>query len=81
MPTASSARDALSFTVCGGGATGVEIAGTLGQLLPKRAAEVGLDPEDLRISLVEGRPEILYDLPEASVRKARRRFEQLGVKS
>ncbi|MBE0477037.1 MAG: FAD-dependent oxidoreductase, partial [Coriobacteriia bacterium] len=54
----------LSFTVVGGGATGVEIVGTLGQMLPKRAREAGLDPRDLRMHLVEGRPEILYDLPE-----------------
>jgi NADH dehydrogenase len=79
LPTREQRQSVLSFTVCGGGATGVEIAGTLGQLLPKRAAEVGLDAEDLRISLVEGRPDILYDLPAAQRVKARERFEKLGV--
>jgi NADH:ubiquinone reductase (H+-translocating) len=79
MPYAEQRRKALSVTVCGGGATGVEIVGTLGQLLPKRAAAVGLDPSDLNIHLIEGRPDILYDLPEAQRRKATQRLAKLGV--
>ena len=79
MPTAQLRRAALSFTVCGGGATGVEVVGTLGQLLPKRAAEEGLDTGDLNIHLVEGRPEILYDLLPAQRAKARARLEKMGV--
>jgi len=79
MPTPQLRRAALSFTVCGGGATGVEVVGTLGQLLPKRAAEEGLDADDLNIHLVEGRPEILYDLLPAQRAKARARLEKMGV--
>ena len=79
MPTAEMRREALSFTVCGGGATGVEVVGTLGQLLPKRAAEFGLDPTDLNIHLVEGRPNILFDLPEPQRRKATEHLAKLGV--
>lgn len=72
-------RRALSFTVIGGGATGVEIVGTLGQMLPKRARDAGLDPADLRMHLVEGRPDILYDLPAEQRSKAIRRLQSLGV--
>ncbi len=79
MPTAALRREALSFTVCGGGATGVEVVGTLGQLLPKRAAEVGLDPGDLNIHLVEGRADILYDLRAPQRAKARARLAKMGV--
>lgn len=79
LPSVEQRRDALSITVCGGGATGVEIIGTIGQLLPKRAAELGLDPGDLRMSLIEGRPDILYDLPDPQRALARRRLERLGV--
>jgi len=79
MPTSELRRQALSFTVCGGGATGVEVVGTLGQLLPKRAAEVGLDPHDLNIHLVEGRQEILYDLKPAQRARARQRLSKIGV--
>lgn len=79
MPHAEKRREVLSFAVCGGGATGVEVVGTLGQLLPKRMAELGLDPADLSISLIEGRADILYDLPPALREKARRRLARLGV--
>jgi NADH dehydrogenase len=79
MPGAAQRREALSITVCGGGATGVEIVGTIGQLLPKRAAEIGLDSSDLRVSLVEGRPQILYDLPEKQRALALKRLAKLGV--
>lgn len=79
LPTLEERREALSFTVCGGGATGVEVVGTMGQLLPKRAAEVGLDREDIVINLVEGRPDILYDLHERQREKARGRLSDMGV--
>lgn len=69
----------LSFTVIGGGATGIEIVGTLGQMLPRRARDAGLDPADLRVRLIEGRPKILYDLPDAQRAKAVRRLERMGV--
>jgi NADH dehydrogenase len=79
MPEAQQRREALSITVCGGGATGVEIVGTIGQLLPKRAAEIGLDRSDLRIHLIEGRDQILFDLPEPQRADAIRRLGKLGV--
>jgi NADH dehydrogenase len=79
MPHAADRRRALSVTVCGGGATGVEVVGSLGQLLPKRETEVGLDPGDVNIHLVEGRPHILYDLPEAQRAKAAAQLARLGV--
>jgi NADH dehydrogenase len=72
-------RRALSFVVVGAGATGIEIVGTLGQLLPKRALTFGLDPEDLSVHVVEGRPDILYDLPEALRDRVKKRLAKLGV--
>ncbi len=77
--TAAERARALSFVVIGGGATGVEIVGTLGQMLPKRVRAFGLDPADLRIRLVEGRPDILYDLPDSLRVRARHRLARLGV--
>lgn len=79
LPTGEARREALSVTVIGGGATGVEIVGTMGQLLPKRAAEIGLSRDDLRISLVEGRPDVLYDLPPQQRADAMRRLGKLGI--
>lgn len=72
-------RRVLSFTVIGGGATGIEIVGTLGQMLPSRAADAGLDPADMTVRLIEGRSQILYDLPEPQRAKAVRRLERMGV--
>ncbi len=70
---------ALSFAVIGGGATGIEIVGTLGQMLPKRMREAGLDPADLRIRVIEGRPDVLYDLEPSLRARARKRLDHLGV--
>lgn len=72
-------RRVMSYTVVGGGATGVEIVGTLAQMLPRRVHGAGLDPSDLRIHLVEGREQILYDLPQKVRNKAVRRLERMGV--
>jgi len=72
-------RRALSFVVVGAGATGMEIVGTLGQMLPRRAVDFGLDPADLSVHLVEGRPDILYDLPETLRAKVRKRLDKLGI--
>ncbi|MDI6901038.1 MAG: NAD(P)/FAD-dependent oxidoreductase [Anaerosomatales bacterium] len=79
LPDAASRRRALTFVVVGGGATGIEIVGTLGQMLPKRMRSFGLDPADLRVVLVEGRPDILYDLPQSLREKAKRRLARLSV--
>jgi len=70
---------ALSFSVVGGGATGVEIVGTMAQMLPKRMRDVGLDPADLHVRLVEGRPEILYDLRKEQRARAVARLRKLGA--
>jgi NADH:ubiquinone reductase (H+-translocating) len=71
---------ALSVTVVGGGATGVEIVGTIAARLPHMIARTGHDPAELTVTLVEGRPDILYDLPETQRTRARRRLESMGVK-
>jgi len=70
---------ALSFTVVGGGATGVEIIGTIAAVLPKMIQRSGYDPEELRLRLIEGRPDILYDLPAPQRTRARRHLERMGV--
>ena len=69
----------LSVAVIGAGATGIEIVGTLGERLPKRAVDLGIDPKDLRVRVIEGRPDILYDLATAQREKAKKRLAKLGV--
>lgn len=70
---------ALAVTVVGGGATGVEIVGTIAKRLPVMIARAGHDPKELTITLIEGRPDILFDLPEGQRARARRRLERMGV--
>ncbi|MFA5845020.1 MAG: FAD-dependent oxidoreductase [Coriobacteriia bacterium] len=79
LPDASDRRRALGFAVVGGGATGVEIVGTLGRMLPIRMRDAGLDPADLTVCLIEARPDILYDLPQRLRTVARAKLERLGV--
>ncbi len=71
--------EALAVTVVGGGATGVEIVGTIADSMPPLIRRAGHDPSELKITLIEGRPDILYDLPETQRVRARRRLERMGV--
>jgi NADH dehydrogenase len=71
---------ALSITVVGGGATGVEIIGTIAKRLPLMIRRSGHDPGQLTMTLIEARSDILYDLPVSQRARARRRLEKLGVR-
>jgi NADH dehydrogenase len=79
LPERADRERALSFTVVGGGATGVEVIGTIAAVLPRMIRRAGMDPDEMRLRLVEGRPDILYDLPESQRVKARRRLQKMGV--
>ena len=72
-------RRVLSTVVVGGGATGIEVVGTIAAVLPPLLEQAGYDPSDLRTTLLDMRPEILYDLHESQRRKAARRLEEMGV--
>ena len=74
-------RTLLCFTVVGGGPTGVEIAGALGEMkkyiLAREYPEI--DPCDRRVGTVEGTNRLLQNMsPEAST-KAKQYLEQLEV--
>lgn len=71
---------ALAVTVVGGGATGVEVVGTIARRLPPMLRRAGYDPAQLTMTLIEARPDILYDLPQAQRERARRRLEKMGVR-
>ena len=75
-------RDALTtFVIVGGGPTGVELAGTMIEIvrkvLPGEFRRV--DTRRARVILVEGGPRLLPTFPEASSRRARADLERLGV--
>jgi len=74
-------RRCLTFVVIGGGPTGVELAGALGELAHAtlRHEFRRVSPEDAEIILLEGGERILPSFPEHLSGRARRSLERLGV--
>jgi NADH:quinone reductase (non-electrogenic) len=71
----------MTFVVVGGGPTGVELAGALGEIANdtlKRDFRA-INPPDARILLVEAMDRILPAYPEGRSRSATRQLERLGV--
>jgi NADH dehydrogenase len=74
-------RPWLTFVVVGGGPTGVELAGALGEITRYTLSKDfrHIDPADARILLVEAGSRILAPFTEDLARKAKRDLEELGV--
>lgn len=74
-------RQLLSFLVVGGGPAGVEIAGAIGEIkkyiMPKEYPE--LDPDDLKVTLVEGSDRLLGAMRPVSQKKALGSLKKLMV--
>lgn len=74
-------RELLSFLVVGGGPSGVEIAGALGEMkrdiLPREYPE--LNPDDVRIVLVEGSGALLAAMGAKAGEKALKYLDDLMV--
>jgi NADH:ubiquinone reductase (H+-translocating) len=71
----------LTFTVIGGGPTGVELAGAIADLARLSLAKdfKATDTTKARVRLYEGSPRILGTFSEESSRKATEQLEELGV--
>jgi NADH dehydrogenase len=71
----------LTFVVVGGGATGVELAGTLAEIARQTLAGEfrRYDPRNARVVLVEGTDRVLPPYPRDLSEKARLQLERLGV--
>jgi NADH dehydrogenase len=71
----------LSFVVVGGGPTGVELAGAIGELARHtlRGEFRGIEPASAKIVLVELGPRILSTYPPSLARAAERSLARLGV--
>lgn len=74
-------RELLTFTVVGGGPTGVEIAGALGEMkryiLPREYPTIS--PDEVRIILLEGNNRLLGTMSENSSAKAEKYLGKLMV--
>lgn len=71
----------LTFVVVGGGPTGVELAGALGEITHYTLRDDfrKIDPERARVILVEAGPRILPSFPESLSNRAMRDLKDLGV--
>jgi NADH dehydrogenase len=71
----------LTFVVIGGGATGVELAGTLAEIARRtlHGEFRRFDPRNARVVLVEGSERVLPPYPPDLSEKARLQLERLGV--
>ena len=71
----------LTFTVIGGGATGVEMAGTLVEIARHTLSGEfrNIDPHSARVVLVEGSERVLGAYPPDLSEKAREQLHKLGV--
>ncbi len=70
----------LSFAIVGGGFTGIELAGSIMDLLVDASRFYKrFGREHLRVTVVEGGPRILAPLPESLSRYAEKVLEEMGV--
>jgi NADH dehydrogenase len=71
----------LTFVVVGGGPTGVELAGALGEIAHEALREEfrAINPDDATIYLLDAGPRILPTYPEDLARRAVKDLERLGV--
>lgn len=74
-------REHLTFAIVGGGPTGVELAGALGELAhySLRRDFRAIDPGRARILLLEAADRLLLSYPDALSRRAATALEGLGV--
>jgi NADH dehydrogenase len=71
----------LTFVIIGGGATGVELAGALGEIAHDTLKHDfrRINPGSAHVFLIEASPRLLTSFPEKLSRKATRSLERLGV--
>jgi NADH dehydrogenase len=71
----------LTFVIVGAGATGVELAGAIGEIARETLKNDfrSICPEEAQIILMDGAPRVLLPLPEDLAQKAVRSLAKLGV--
>ena len=79
--SADTGRREFAITVVGGGATGVELAGTLGELSSDvlKATFPDVDPSRVHVRLIEMAPELLMPFSEKLRRYTKKQLEGRGV--
>lgn len=72
-------RELLTIAIAGGGFTGIELAGELGEWKKKLCRVHRIDEKEVRIVVIEAMPTILPILTEKLIKKAEKRLERLGI--
>lgn len=70
----------LNYVVIGGGPTGVELAGELPGYMKRVMRRHGLEPQPVKVSLIEAAPRLLPRMPEDISQAMAQRLNRLGVK-
>lgn len=80
-PDAQLRQRLLTFVIVGGGATGVEFAGALAELIrgPLAKDYPSLDFQEVRVLLLEARDRLLPNMPERLQAYALKRLRRMGV--
>lgn len=68
-----------SILIGGGGLTGVELVGEIADVLPALTKKYGVNPQEIKLMLVEAGPKILPVLPDALIERAVASLEKRGV--
>jgi NADH dehydrogenase len=70
----------LNYVVVGGGPTGIELSGSLGEYLHFIMKQHGIKDRPVHIDLVENAPHLMPRMPKSVGRAIERRLRRLGVK-
>lgn len=70
----------LNYVIAGGGPTGVELAGVLGDYIRYICDKHGLSRPSIHVDLVEGAPRVLARMPQAVSKKVQRQLRKKGVR-
>lgn len=71
----------LNFVIVGGGPTGVELSGAIAELRKNVVPRdyIDIDPQEIKIHLLEGQDRLLVAMTEKSSENAKKSLEKLGV--
>lgn len=70
----------LNYVVVGGGPTGVELAGVLGEYVAKVCNHHGVSKSSIHVDLVEASPRLLAMMPKIVSKRVANHLRKLGVK-
>ncbi|WBW97251.1 FAD-dependent oxidoreductase [Oceanirhabdus sp. W0125-5] len=72
-------RKMLTFVVVGGGFTGIELVGELGEYKERLCKKFCIDKEEVKLYVVDAMPKILPILSDNLIKKAEKRLKKLEV--